>query len=411
MIRSERAWPRIIAHADMDAFYAAIEQLDDPSLRGQPLLVGPPSARGVVLTASYEARPYGVGSAMPMATARRMCPSAVIVPPRFDRYQEVSAKIMSVFANFSPDVEALSLDEAFLDMPGSEQLFGDPKSIGRRLKEAVREVTGGLMASVGLSATKYVAKVASACRKPDGLTVVPPEEAKAWLAPLPVSWLWGAGPKTQARLQLLGLHTIGDVANADEKLLSTKLGSAGLHFHTLAQAEDPRPVIGRRASKSVGSEHTLDEDVRDKADIKLHLRRSADTIGRRLRKKNYAAFGVGVKLKTADFQIVTRQHRLSEPTDVAERLYSVGVALLNHVDHPGPFRLVGLVAYDLVDINNLVQLDLFSAFARQRQLEVAIDGLAERFGTTVVYRADDLSKAPGTRLAPTLDFLDDRTRD
>jgi DNA polymerase IV len=411
MIRSERAWPRIIAHADMDAFYAAIEQLDDPSLRGQPLLVGPPSARGVVLTASYEARPYGVGSAMPMATARRMCPSAVIVPPRFDRYQEVSAKIMSVFANFSPDVEALSLDEAFLDMTGSEQLFGDPKSIGRRLKEAVREVTGGLMASVGLSATKYVAKVASACRKPDGLTVVPPEEAKAWLAPLPVSWLWGAGPKTQARLQLLGLHTIGDVANADAKLLSTKLGSAGLHFHTLAQAEDPRPVIGRRASKSVGSEHTLDEDVRDKADIKLHLRRSADTIGRRLRKKNYAAFGVGVKLKTADFQIVTRQHRLSEPTDVAERLYSVGVALLNHVDHPGPFRLVGLVAYDLVDINNLVQLDLFSAFARQRQLEVAIDGLAERFGTTVVYRADDLSKAPGTRLAPTLDFLDDRTRD
>jgi DNA polymerase-4 len=395
----------------MDAFYAAIEQLDDPSLRGQPLLVGPPSARGVVLTASYEARPYGVGSAMPMATARRMCPSAVIVPPRFDRYQEVSAKIMSVFANFSPDVEALSLDEAFLDMTGSEQLFGDPKSIGHRLKEAVREVTGGLMASVGLSATKYVAKVASACRKPDGLTVVPPEEAKAWLAPLPVSWLWGAGPKTQARLHLLGLHTIGDVADADVKLLSTKLGSAGLHFHTLAQAEDPRPVIGRRASKSVGSEHTLDEDVRDKADIKLHLRRSADTIGRRLRKKNYAAFGVGVKLKTADFQIVTRQHRLSEPTDVAERLYSVGVALLNHVDHPGPFRLVGLVAYDLVDINNLVQLDLFSAFARQRQLEVAIDGLAERFGTTVVYRADDLSKAPGTRLAPTLDFLDDRTRD
>ncbi len=395
----------------MDAFYAAIEQLDDPSLRGQPLLVGPPSARGVVLTASYEARPYGVGSAMPMATARRMCPSAVIVPPRFDRYQEVSAKIMSVFADFSPDVEALSLDEAFLDMTGSEQLFGDPKSIGRRLKEAVREVTGGLTASVGLSATKYVAKVASACRKPDGLTVVPPEEAKAWLAPLPVSWLWGAGPKTQARLHLLGLHTIGDVADADVKLLSTKLGSAGLHFHTLAQAEDPRPVIGRRASKSVGSEHTLDEDVRDKADIKLHLRRSADTIGRRLRKKNYAAFGVGVKLKTADFQIVTRQHRLSEPTDVAERLYSVGVALLNHVDHPGPFRLVGLVAYDLVDINNLVQLDLFSAFARQRQLEVAIDGLAERFGTTVVYRADDLSKAPGTRLAPTLDFLDDRTRD
>ena len=395
----------------MDAFYAAIEQLDDPSLRGRPLLVGPPSARGVVLTASYEARPYGVGSAMPMAKARRLCPNAVIVPPRFDRYQEVSATIMKVFSDFSPEVEALSLDEAFLDMTGSEQLFGDPRSIGRRLKTAIREATGGLTASVGLSATKYVAKVASACQKPDGLTVVPPEDAKAWLAPLSVSWLWGAGPKTQVRLHQLGMHTIADVADADVQFLSAKLGSAGLHFHTLAQAEDPRPVIGRRASKSIGSEHTLDEDVHEKADIKFHLRRSADTIGRRLRKKNYAAFGVGIKLKTADFQMVTRQHRLGEPTDVAERLYSIGIALLNHVDHPGPFRLVGLVAYDLVDIDNLTQLDLFSAFARQRQLEVAIDGLAERFGTDVVCRADDLNKSPGMSVAPTLDFLDDRILD
>ena len=203
----------------MDAFYAAIEQLDDPSLRGRPLLVGPPSARGVVLTASYEARPFGVGSAMPMAKARRMCPKALIIPPRFDRYQEVSATIMRVFSDFSPDVEALSLDEAFLEMTGSEQLFGNPESIGRRLKTAIREATGGLTAS-------------SACQKPDGLTVVPPEEAKSWLAPLPVSWLWGAGPKTQARLHELGLHTIGDVARADPRFLSTKLGSAGVHFHT-----------------------------------------------------------------------------------------------------------------------------------------------------------------------------------
>src|SRR6476469_10152880 len=411
MTRSEKVWPRIVAHADMDAFYAAIEQLDDASLRGRPLLVGPPSARGVVLTASYEARPYGVGSAMPMAKARQMCPNAVIIPPRFDRYQEVSATIMRVFSDFSPDVEALSLDEAFLDMTGSEQLFGDPESIVRRLKAAIRDATGGLTASLGLSVTKYVAKVASAFHNPDGLTVVPPEEAKAWLAPLSVSWLWGAGPKTQSRLHQLGLHTIGDVAHADPRFLSTKLGITGVHFHTLAQAEDPRAVIGRRASRSLGSEHTLDEDVHDKADIRFHLRRSADTIGRRLRKKNYVAFGVGIKLKTTEFQILTRQHRLSEPTDVAERLYSVGVALLDHVDHPGSFRLIGLVAYDLVDIDNLMQLDLFSAFARQRQLEVAIDDLAERFGTDVVCRADDLNTRPGMRLAPTLDFLDDRTRD
>jgi DNA polymerase-4 len=392
----------------MDAFYAAIEQLDNPSLRGRPLLVGPLSARGVVLTASYEARPYGVGSAMPMAKARRLCPNAVVIPPRFERYQEVSAIIMKVFSDFSPDVEALSLDEAFLDMTGSEQLFGDPESIGRRLKHAIREATGGLTASVGLSATKYVAKVASACQKPDGLTVVPPKEAKAWLAPLPVSWLWGAGPKTQARLHQLGLHTIGDVAHADQPFLSAKLGSAGLHFHTLAQAEDPRPVIGRRASKSVGSEHTLDEDVHEKADIRFHLRRSADTIGRRLRKKNYVAFGVAVKLKTADFQIVTRQQRLSEPTDIAERLYSVAIDLLDHVDHPGPFRLVGMVAYDLVGSDDVPQLNLFSTLSRRRQLEVAIDRLAERFGANVVQRANDLNERPGMRLAPTLDFLDDR---
>jgi DNA polymerase IV len=411
MIRSERFWPRIVAHADMDAFYAAIEQLDDPTLRGRPLLVGPPSARGVVLTASYEARPYGVGSAMPMVQARRRCPEAVIIPPRFDRYQEVSAKIMKVFSDFSPDVEALSLDEAFLDMTGSEQLFGDPESIGRRLKTALRDATGGLTASVGLSATKYVAKVASACQKPDGLTVIRPDKAKSWLAPLSVSWLWGAGPKTQVRLRQLGLHTIGEVANADPRFLCAKLGSTGLHFHTLAQAEDPRPVVGRRASKSIGSEHTLDQDVREKADIKFHLRRSADTIGRRLRKKNYVAFGVGIKLKTADFRIVTRQHRLSVPTDVAEKLYSVGVDLLNHVEHPGPFRLIGLVAYDLVCAADAMQFDLFGIFARQRQLEVAIDRLEERFGTNVVYRADDFNKPSGMRLSPTLDFLDDRTLD
>jgi DNA polymerase-4 len=410
MIRSEKTWPRVVAHADMDAFYAAVEQLDDPALRGRPVLVGPLSDRGVVLTASYEARPFGVGSAMPMARARRLCPSAVIIPPRFDRYQEVSRTIMAVFADFSPEVEALSLDEAFLDMTGSEQLFGDPQSIGRRLKDAVREATGGLKASVGLSATKYVAKVASGCQKPDGLTVVRPEEGKAWLAPLPVAWLWGAGPKTQVRLYQMGLCTIGDVADADPEFLSAKLGRVGLHFYALAHAEDSRPVIGRRYSKSIGSERTLEKDVREQAEIKFHLRRSAEAIGRRLRQKRYVAFGVGVKLKTTDFQILTRQRRLSEPTDVTERLYALGVDLLNEFNHPGPFRLVGMVAYDLVGIDDRVQLDLFGTSARQRRLEVAIDELAERYGANIVYRANGLTQPPGVRLAPNLDFLDDRTR-
>jgi DNA polymerase-4 len=409
MIRSESGWPRIIAHADMDAFYAAIEQLDDPTLRGRPVLVGPPSSRGVVLTASYEARPYGVGSAMPMAQARRMCTDAVIVPPRFDRYQEVSATIMNVFADFSPEVEALSLDEAFIDMTGSEGLFGGPETMGNRLKAAIRDATCGLTASVGISSTKYVAKVASACQKPDGLTVVRPEEAKAWLADFPLSRLWGAGPKTQARLEQLGLHTIGDVAAADPHFLCAKIGSVGLHFHSLAHAEDPRRVIGQRTSKSIGSEHTLATDVRARSDIKLHLRRSAETIARRLRKKSYAALGVGIKLKTADFQIMTRQQRLGEPTDVAERLYCVGVSLLDHVGHPGPFRLIGMVAYDLTCTGDLRQLDFFGTLSRQRRLEVAVDNLIEKFGTDIVHRAHDLGNSP--TLAHTLDFLDDRTPD
>ena len=395
----------------MDAFYAAIEQLDDPALRGRPVLVGSPTGRGVVLTASYEARPFGVGSAMAMAKARRLCPQAVIIPPRFDRYQEASRTIMKVFSDFSPDVEALSLDEAFLDMTGSENIFGGPESIGRRIKDAVREATGGLRASVGLSGTKYVAKAASAYRKPDGLTVVPPEEAKAWLAPLPVSWLWGAGPKNQARLHDLGLHTIGNVAAADAKFLYDKLGKAGLHFHTLAQAEDPRPVSGGRQSKSIGSEHTLEEDVRAKSEIERHLHRSADAIGRRLKKKSYVAFGVGIKLKTSDFQILSRQRRLFEPTDVTARLYSVGLDLLSKLQHPGPFRLVGMVAYDLAGIDHVAQLDMFSPLARQRRLEVAIDTLATRFGTDVVSRANDFAGKGEVHFAPTLDFLDDHILD
>jgi DNA polymerase IV len=406
MILSDKVWPRVVAHADMDAFYAAVEQLDDPALRGRPLLVGSASGRGVVLTASYEARPYGVGSAMPMAKARRLCPSAVIVPPRFDRYQDVSRTIMDVFYDFSPEVEALSLDEAFLDMTGSERLFGTPESIGRRLKTAVREATGGLTASVGLSATKYVAKVASGYRKPDGLTVVAAEEARAWLAPLPVSRLWGAGPKNQARLHNIGLHTIGDVAGADPIFLSRQLGKLGTHFHALAQATDPRPIIGSRESKSIGSESTLDKDVRDKDDIKLHLHRAADRIASRLRRKCYVAFGVGIKLKTASFQILTRRRQLKEPTDVAETLYSVGLQLLQLIDHPGPFRLVGMFAYDPVDVADLAQADFFRGRPQQRRLEAAIDELADRFGANVVHRANDLSGS-SRNIPPNLDFLDD----
>lgn len=406
MASSDTDWPRVVAHADMDAFYAAIEQMDNPDLRGKPILVGPPGGRGVVLTASYEARPFKVGSAMPMARARKMCPQAIVVPPRFERYTEVSKSIMNVFSSFSPKVEAISLDEAFIDLTGSGRLLGDPRRIGKAIKDAVREATGGLTVSVGISGTKFVAKVASDFQKPDGLTIVPPGEAEAWLAPMPVKRLWGAGPVTEKKLLALGLRTIGDVAASDLDWLRSALGTMGARFHALARGQDPRGVEGRRRSKSIGSERTLSEDITDRERIKFHLRRSAEQVGQRLRRKNGLAWGVQVKLKTHDFRTLTRQHRRSRPTDVAEELYQDAVELLARFSDPGPFRLVGLSAYDLVREEADPQGDLFSEAepARRHDLEVAIDGLKERFGADVLKRADDLSRA---RQTPNLDFLAD----
>jgi DNA polymerase IV len=403
-------WSRVIAHADMDAFYAAVEQLDDPRWRGRPWLVGSPSARGVVLTASYEARSSGVGSAMPMQRARHLCPEALVVPPRFERYQQISELVMEALGAFSPLVEPLSLDEAFLDMTGSERLFGDPKSIGRRIKAAVRERTGGLTVSVGIAATRYVAKVASGFRKPDGLTIVPPSRARAWLAPLPVSSLWGAGPKTTERLQALGFETIGQVASAEPPELERAFGALGRRFYWIANGVDPREVVGSRRAQSMGSERTLNIDVVARADIEAHLRVAADTVAQRLRRSRRTARGVRVKLKTTRFHVITRQGMLDDATDVAAVLFTRAKALLSEVDDPGPFRLVGLAAYDLDGATAAApQLSLLPAAGnRARRLETAIDALVGRFGTGVVQRAGDLTRDRGVGVSANLDFLQDR---
>lgn len=400
-------WAQVIVHADLDAFYAAVEQLDNPSLRGKAVLIGPKSQRGVVLTASYEARPYRVGSAMPMAEARRRCPHAIVVEPRFHRYEAISAAVMDVFADFSPRVEALSLDEAFLDMSGCERLFGAPAAMADALRSAVHRATG-LHISVGVAASKYVAKVASAQAKPNGVAVVPPAKAKAWLAPLPVARLWGVGAKTAPRLWALGLTTIGAVAAADRRWLAAQLGTAGPRLHDLANARDPRRVRGTRTAQSIGSERTLAADVARPADIERHLRRAAERIARRLRAKGCAARGIRVRLKTNRFAMLSRQRQLPRAADTAAEFLAVGRTLLRDIAHRGPFRLVGMAAFDLVAQQRPQQLDLFETSAR-RKLEATIDALAERFGSDVVVRARDLG-GHGTVMANgvNLDFLDQR---
>jgi DNA polymerase-4 len=396
----------------MDAFYASVEQLDDPTLRGRPILVGPPSGRGVVLTASYEARPAGVGSAMPMAVARRRCPDAVIVPPRFERYKELSAAVMGVFADFSPVVEPLSLDEAFLDMTGSSELFGPPAQFGRRLKSAVYDATGGLTVTVGVAGNKYVAKVASGFRKPDGLTIVPPSEARDWLAPQSIAVLWGAGPKTQKRLAELGLHTVGDIAARGEARMARDLGRAGRHFYALAIARDDRVVAPSRHAKSLSSERTLRSDIAEPTEIRKHLRRAADDVGRRLRKRAIVAGGVRVKLKTADFRTLTRQHRLADPSNASDVIYSNAESLLKQFDDPGPFRLIGVAGFDLepAAVDNQLEL-LDSGRARSEQLDRTLDEVNARFGPGAVRRARDLTSDTVLDSAANLDFLDDDTTD
>ena len=431
-------WPRIVLHADMDAFYASVEQLDNPELRGRPVLIGPNSYRGVVLTASYEARPFKVGSAMPVAEARRRCPQAIMVEPRFERYTEVSEQVMNIFGDFSPRVEAVSLDEAFLDMTGAEGIFGAPEAMGRELKGRVKEATG-LNISVGVSGTKYVAKVASDHDKPNSLTIVPPETAKDWLAPQPVNKLWGVGAKTTPRLNAIGLMTIGDIARASPEWLSDKLGSAGRHYYELAHARDPRKVSRGRSARSMGSDRTLSEDVSKREDIVAHLRRSAERIARRMRTKDYVARGVRVRLKTTNFELLSRQRTLPRPVDTADALLAATVPLLSAFDHPGPFRLVGMAAFDLSWDGDPTQLDLFNAFqvkkpaerrerdasasnerltrsaaqsvrdGTRRDLEQTLDALAEKFGGDVLVRASDLGrKRTVMKDGVNLDYLDYR---
>lgn len=351
------SWPRVIVHADMDAFFAAVEILDAPALAQVPLLIGSTQGRGVVSTCNYVARRFGIRSAMPMATALRRCPHAVVRPPRFERYKAVSQVFMATLREFSAVIQPISIDEAFLDVSAEAADYPGPAELGRAIKDAVKAATR-LTVSVGVAANKYVAKVASDHDKPDGLTVVPPEQAVAFLAPMPVSRLWGAGPKTVERMHAVGLRTIAQVAAADPGWISTALGRAGQHFQRLARAEDDRPVRTRRIAKSIGHERTLLEDIVGAAAVDPHLVSASAAVAERLRKKDKLAGGVRVKLKTASFQINTRQVMLDRPTADAAVILAAARRLLPQFELAEPLRLVGVTGFALTGPGDARQLDL-----------------------------------------------------
>jgi len=390
------AYPvRQIIHIDMDAFFASIEQRDAPELRGKPVLVGGGERRGVVAAASYEARPFGVHSAMPMAQAMRRCPQAIVVPPRRRAYEEASGRIFAIFRRYTPLVEGLSVDEAFLDVTGSRALFGDGETIAARIRAEIRQETD-LTASAGVAPNKFVAKIASDQDKPNGLTVVPPGEVVRFLAPLPIERMWGIGPKASERLRLLGYDTLGDLAAADPDALERHLGSWGREVNRLAQGVDDREVEPDREAKSVGAEETYDQDLTTRAEIEKTLLRHASRVARRLHEAGISAGRVTVKIKYADFTLKTRQLRLSEPVDDAASLYDAARSLLDRFPLAGrPVRLTGVSAGDLQDGPPPPTLFADARKEKRRAVESAMASLRARFGDDVSLTRADLLDAPG----------------
>jgi len=341
---------RWILHADLDAFYASVEQLDNPELRGKPVVVGgPPEARAVVTTASYEARVFGVRSAMPMSTALRLCPQAIRVSPRFDRYGEISGEVMGVFRALTPLVEQLSLDEAFLDVTKRVSRCQGVEDIARRLKANVKAATQ-LTVSIGASTNKTVAKIASDMEKPDGLVVVPAGTEAAFLTPLPVRALWGVGPRAEATLKNAGFETIGALAQAAEAQIAALMGSRGPFLLQMARGLDDRPVEPEQERKSVGAETTFPRDLADGPELRAELRRVALDAVKRLAKAGATCRTVVLKLRYASFHTITRQNSAPQPTADAEEIVARAEALLDATVAEGDeFRLVGVHCTNLTE--------------------------------------------------------------
>ena len=371
---------RTILHIDMDAFFASVEQHDDPSLRGKPVLVGGSARRGVVAASSYEARKFGVFSAMPMAEALRRCPQAIVVEPHRGRYEEVSSVVFEIFNRYTPLVEGLSIDEAFLDVTGSRSLFGDGEAIARAIKADVLSETG-LTCSAGVSSCKFAAKIASDMNKPNGLTLVG-DDVAAFLAPLPIERMWGIGPKTAPTLHMLGYNTLGDLAKASPAVLERAIGSWGVEIGRLAQGLDAREVVPERDAKSISAESTYDHDLTDREAIAKSLLSHAARVAERLTESELGAGAVVVKLKYADFKVLTRRTTLDEPASDTGTLYDACLELLERFPLKGErVRLTGVAAQDLGPLTGK-QPTLFPdpAAEKRRTLEAVLSSARGRFG-------------------------------
>jgi len=395
-----------ILHVDMDAFYASVELRDRPELAGKPVIVGGMSGRGVVLSATYGARAFGVRSAMPMTRARRLCPQAVVIPPRHGVYSAVSKEVMAIFKAVTPLVEPLSLDEAFLDVSGAARLLGSPAAIGQLIRSQVAQQQQ-ITCSVGIAANKFLAKLASVHCKPDGLLLIPADRALEFLHPLPVSALWGVGDRTGRSLARLGLRTVGDIAQTPVTALEAELGkAAAAHLHALAWGRDGRDVESAVREKSVGAEETFDVDVSDPAVIRRELLRLSRRTTRALRASGYVTRTVVVKLRKADFTTITRSKTLPEATSETQRIYATACALYEASGLSGRtrLRLVGVRATGLVPAAHAAtQLALGERSDSWRDAESALDRITGRFGPDAVRPAtlvDPSGAGPEGRRVP-----------
>jgi DNA polymerase-4 len=398
---------RWILHADLDAFFASVEQLDDPELRGKPVLVGGAGGRGVVAAASYEARVFGCRSAMPTAVARRLCPHAVVVRPRGSRYRELSDRVFSIYERFTPLIQPLSIDEAFLDVTGSIPLLGPAVDQARSIRAGVLAETG-LTVSVGVAPNKFLAKLASDLDKPDGLTVVDPDRVHEVLDPLPVSRLWGVGDAAERRLARLGLRTIGDIRSYPEEAIAQKLGDFGSHLSRLSRGEDTRPVVADREARSISHEQTFGENLTDPGEVRAVILAQAEAVARRVRKHALECRTVTVKIRFGDFQTVTRSATLDAPTGATSEIAAAARSLFESwCNEPAGFRAVRLIG---VSASHFVRADtserqggLFDAgpASRDRETEQAIDRttdtIADKYGAGAIRRGGSLGgKARGS---------------